>query len=340
MTKKSSSVTIRDVAREAGVSVATVSRYINHNAPISAEVAERLDRVMTDLQFVPHAAARQLASKKASVVGLLLTNMHNIFFGSLLDGIESAVREKEYNLIVATHQSNSTDIDERLPIGPHNVDGMLVFADCLNDAQLCQLVKKKFPIVLIHRTPPPSLPIPYVTVENKAATRMLIDHLIEVHGRRRIVFLRGPEKQEDSYWRELGYRSSLEAHQIAIDPQLILCGDFEREIAYRAIKDFVASPHPDFDAVFSGDDEAAFGVITALEETGYHVPNQVSVVGFDDQKLSAFLNPSLTTVRAPTEEVGRVAVECMFAILQGARVNPSTLLPTEIVYRHSCGCVV
>ncbi len=338
MTQKSSSVTIRDVAREARVSVATVSRYINHNAPVSNEVAERLERVMGDLHYVPHAAARHLATHKTLVIGLLLTNMHNDFFGPLLSGIESAVRENGYNLIVATYRPSIDKNEYQPPIGPHNTDGLLVFADSLDDNQLSQLYEKNFPLVLIHRTPPAELPIPYVTVENKAATRKLIDHLIEVHGRRHIVFLHGPINQEDSKWRELGYKEALEAHQIPFDPRLVLDGEFERGIAYKAMENFLESDPPLFDAVFTGDDEAAVGVLTAFQELGLRVPDDISIVGFDDQKLSAFLTPPLTTVRAPTEAVGRVAGENLFAILQGAPVHNVTLLPTDVVLRCSCGC--
>src|SRR5690348_16262638 len=109
MTRRSSSVTIYDVARQAGVSVATVSRYLNQNAPVSLEVADRLDKVMTELRYVPHAAARHLASRKTRVVGLLLNNLHNDFFVPLLNGIESIVRKKGYNLIVATYHASSRD---------------------------------------------------------------------------------------------------------------------------------------------------------------------------------------------------------------------------------------
>src|ERR671926_218616 len=146
MTRRSSSVTIRDVARQAGVSVATVSRYINRNAPVSAEVGERLSRVMTDLRYVPHAAARHLASRKTRVVGLLLNNLHNDFFVPLLNGVEAVVRQKEYNLIIATYHANNRD-HMQPPIGPHNTDGLLVFADGLVDEDLASLNSKGFPMV-------------------------------------------------------------------------------------------------------------------------------------------------------------------------------------------------
>ena len=337
MTKKSHSVTIRQVAQEAGVSVATVSRYLNRNAPVSKDIAERLKQVMTDLRYVPHAAARQLASQKTRVVGLLLNNLHNDFFVPLLNGLEGVVRKHEYNLVIATYHAGSRDLPP--PIGPHNTDGMLVFSDGLSDDELISLHERQFPMVLVHRTPPEAIQIPSVTVENKKITFELIDHLIKVHGRRRILLLRGPIHQEDSYWRETGYKSALVANGIPFDEKLVLNGDFERSIAYKALNDFIASEeHVPFDAVFAGDDDAAIGVLRALRDNGFRVPEDVSVVGFDDLGFSAFLTPPLTTVSAPTEAVGRIATEQLFSIFDKQFPEGVTLLPTELIIRRSCGC--
>lgn len=337
-TKRSSSVTIRDVARKAGVSVATVSRYINQNAPVSTEAAERLNQVMSELRYVPHATARNLASRKTRVIGLLLTNMDNDFFAPLVNGIEQIVRQEHYNLLVATYHADNRD-SVPPPVGPHNCDGLLVFADSLPDAELANLHESGFPMVLIHRSSPGSLPIASVTVENKSAAYRLVEHLIVQHNRKRIVFLRGPIHQEDSYWRETGYRTALESHGIATDERLILTGEFEREIAYRALNEFLNGEKPvPFDAVFAGDDNSAIGVLDALIEHGYRVPEDIAVVGFDDLRLSAFLTPPLTTVRAPTETVGRIAAERLFGALNKEASPEIVLLPTELIIRRSCGC--
>jgi DNA-binding LacI/PurR family transcriptional regulator len=338
MTGPSNAVTIYDVAKQAGVSVATVSRYINRNAPVSAEVAERLEKVMAELKYIPHAAARHLASRKTRVIGLLLTNVDNDFFAPLVSGIEKVVRKHGYNFLVATYHTDSRG-SVPPPIGRHNTDGLLVFADTLTDKNLVALHEGNFPIVLIHRTPPVSLNIPSVTVENKLATHRLIEHLIVQHKKKRILFLRGPVHQEDSYWREVGYKSALEAHGIAFDKKLVLVGEFESEIAYRAVNQFLTDrKRPAFDAVFAGDDNAAIGVINALAEHGYRVPKDIAVVGFDDLRLSAFLTPSLTTVRAPTENVGRIAAEQLFRMLENQSTDGAVILPTEIIFRRSCGC--
>jgi len=338
MTRRSSSVTIRDVARQAGVSVATVSRYINRNAPVSTEVGKRLNQVMTELRYVPHAAARHLASRKTRVIGLLLNNLHNDFFVPLLNGVEEVVRKRGYNLIVATYHANSRN-EMPPPIGPHNTDGLLVFSDGLMDEDLANLTASGFPMVLVHRTPPPSLNIPSVTVENLEITHQLVEHLILVHGKRRILFLRGPLNQEDSSRREMGYKSALAANNIPFDENLVLNGDFERDIAYEVLNDFLANgKRVPFDAVFSGDDDAAIGVLKALHKHGFRIPEDAAVIGFDDLGFAPFLNPPLTTVRAPTESVGRIATERLFDLLENKPASDVVVLPTEIIYRRSCGC--
>lgn len=339
MTRRSSSVTIRDVAREAGVSVATVSRYINQNAPVSLEVSERLDRVMNELRYVPLAAARHLASRKTRVVGLLLNNLHNDFFVPLLNGIETVIRQKGYNLIVATYHANSREYSQP-PIGPHNTDGLLVFSDGLVDEDLTNFHRSGFPMVLVYRTSPEALSIPSITVENIDITQKLVNHIITVHGKQRILFLRGPIHQQDSLSRELGYRSALEANGIPFDENLVLHGDFERDVAYEAMSHFLSNgSRVPFDAVFTGDDDAAIGVLKALQEHNLKVPEEIAVVGFDDLGFAPFLNPPLTTVHAPTETVGRLAAERLFAILERQDVNePAVILPTDIIYRRSCGC--
>jgi LacI family transcriptional regulator len=338
MTRRSSSVTIRDVAREADVSVATVSRYINRNAPVSKEVAERLDEVMSKLRYVPHAAARHLASRKTRVIGLLLNNLHNDFFVPLLNGVEAVVRKKGYNLIVATYHANSRE-NSQPPIGPHNTDGLLVFSDGLMDEDLANLNASGFPMVLVHRTPPPSVPIPSVTVENMKITQSLIEHLIREHGKRRVLFLRGPIHQEDSMRREAGYKSALQANGIPFDENLVLNGDFERDVAYEAMNKVLGNGKQiAFDAVFTGDDDAAIGVLKSLHEHSIRVPDDVSVIGFDDLGFAPFLNPPLTTVRAPTEKVGEIATERLFDMLENHPSDEVVILPTEIIYRRSCGC--
>jgi DNA-binding LacI/PurR family transcriptional regulator len=170
-------------------------------------------------------------------------------------------------------------------------------------------------------------------------TQQLVEHLIQVHGKRRILFLRGPLHQEDSVRREAGYKSALATNGIPFDEKLVLNGEFERDIAFRVLNDFLSNgKRVAFDAVFTGDDDAAIGVLKALHLHGYRIPEDVAVIGFDDLGFAPFLNPPLTTVRAPTESVGRIAAERLFDILENQSSNGAVILPTEIIYRRSCGC--
>ena len=293
---------------------------------------------MLEMNYVPRVAARQLATGETRAAGLVITNVMNDFFSPLINGVATVFSENNYNLLVAVSGLEKRDKNAASPIGPHNTDGTLVFANSLSEEQLIELCRIRFPVVLLYRTSPPNLKIPHVIVENKNSSQKLVDHLIEAHKRKRIMFFQGPKDQEDSYWRELGYRASLAAHGLDIDSNLILAGEFAHKAAYQALRDYLSKGRRDFDAIFAGNDDAAVGVMTALGEANIRVPEDVSMVGFDDFRLAPFLQPPLTTVRAPTEKAGRAAAEQLSKLFKKEPVEQRILLPTEIVLRRSCGC--
>jgi len=165
----------------------------------------------------------------------------------------------------------------------------------------------------------------------------LVDHLIERHGRRRIVFLRGTEGHEDSTWRERGYYEALAAHKISVDQNLIGLGGFDEDQAFAAIQQMLSDGIV-FDAIFAGDDDSAIGAIRALRTAGRAVPADVAVVGFDDVPFARYLSPALTTVRAPIEEIGREAVRQLVHLMNSEPARYVTLMRTELVIRESCGC--
>ena len=252
-------------------------------------------------------------------------------------GLEKALKENGYNLLIATYQAEAGG-DVMPPIGPHNADGVVVFSNTLSEQRLAEWYDTHFPVVLVHRSAPHAMNIPCVNVENKTASYKIVKHLIEVHGRKQIVFVRAPGTQEDAYHREMGYKAALNAHSIAFDPALIIGGDYERSAARQAMQKFLANNPPHFNAIFAGDDDLAVSVISALQSAGLKVPEDVAVVGFDDQRFAQLLVPALTTVHAPTEEVGRVAGQQMLKLLEGQEADCMCVLPTEVIYRQSCGC--
>lgn len=337
MDRKKTLATIRDVARAAGVSVATVSRYMNNSQLVAEETASRVKNAMFDLGFVPNPVARNLSTRRTNTIGLVISNIGGDFFTPLLDGFIETTEKENLNLLIFS--SNRTDRYNHVLLGPMYTDGLLVFADSLGSEDMANLKELGHPMVLIHQSPPAGLSIPTVTIENKAASKRIVNHLIEKHDRKRIVFLTGPENNEDSFWREAGYREALIDHGLPSTPDLIEMGGFDRSIARQSIIRLIKKEIP-FDAVFAGDDEAAIGVLLALKEYGKSVPEQVSVVGFDDQKLAEFLHPRLTTVCAPTQRVGITAAKLLIQIIQDQPVEDIILLPTELVIRNSCGCQI
>ncbi|HUH95844.1 MAG TPA: LacI family DNA-binding transcriptional regulator [Anaerolineales bacterium] len=331
------SPTISDVARRAGVSIATVSRVLNGKPLVIDQTADRVQAAIRKLNYVPRSAARVLASRRTNAIGLLLPEIGGWFFPPMLRGIEGGARELGYDLLIHTADVTYPLKASKRALGMHNTDGLIVFTHSVEQEELIYLRQKGFPVVLLHQTPSEGLDIPVVTIENKSGAQRLVEHLIRVHGRRRIAFLRGSAGHEDSEWRERGYREALKANHVPFDRALIGRGGFDEAEAAQATDRLLAS-RVDFDAIFTGDDDAAIGALSALRKAGRRVPAQVAVIGFDDIPLARFLTPPLTTVRAPLEQVGRQAVTQLVQIIQHGQAQPITLLPTELVIRESCGC--
>jgi len=329
--------TIADVAERAGVSIATVSRVINKTGQVAESTAERVQSAILELNFTPHAAARGLATRRTNTIGLILSDISGEFFQPMLRGIEAGTREYGFDLLIhCTHRPANQSAASHYPLSEHNSDGLIVFADSLDEAEIIRLHKAQFPLVLLHRSSPPGLNIPCVTVENKSGARKLVDYLIEVRGYRRIAFLAGPESQEDSFWRELGYRESLAVHGISFDSLLVAIGGFDEHEAKRGVQTLLERDVP-IDAIFTGDDDSAIGALDYLKDLGVRVPGDIAIVGFDDIPLARHLTPPLTTVRAPIETAAREAVNQLVRLIRTGEAEKLVLLPTELVVRQSCG---
>lgn len=328
-------VTIEDVAQHAGVSIATVSRVVNGTRNVSKRNAALVHAAIEALGYKPNAAAQGLARNKTNAIGLIVDEIIGEYFQPMLRGIEVATSDHGYDLIInSTHRISKMG---NYALGEHNTDGLVVFADSLPDQELIRLNNLHFPTVLLHRSPPGGLDIPCVTVENKSGARELVDYLIDVRGYRRIAFLQGPDGHEDSYWRERGYRESLEEHDIPFDARLVGKGNFEEDTAFVTVTQWIRRG-TEMEAIFAADDDSAIGAMMALREAGLDIPGDVAVVGFDDIRLARYLDPPLTTVRAPIERAAQIAIEQLVRLMQNGVAEPLTLLPVELVIRRSCGC--
>jgi DNA-binding LacI/PurR family transcriptional regulator len=328
---------IADVARRAGVSTATVSRVLNQTAKVNDETAARVRQAINDLGYVPQAAARNLASHKTNTIGLLIPQMGSDFFFPILRGIEAAARQAGFNLLVGI-QPEQNHRPGPGPLGNHNTDGLLVFGSLVDHVVLAKFAQQKFPVVLLYHSVPEGSKATSILIENRNGSRRLVEHLIHVHGRRQIAFLRGPRGHQDSDWREKGYRLALTQNGIEVDPKRIANGLFSEEGGYAAVETLLSSGMA-IDAIFAADDASAIGAMSALKKAGLRIPQDIAVVGFDDITPARYIQPPLTTVRAPTEEVGAEAVRQLVRLIHGESADTEVLLHTELVIRQSCGCL-
>ncbi len=332
-----SRATISDVAERAGVSISTVSRVLNRTAVVDLVTAQRVRAAVSELNYTPHSAARTLASRRTNTIGLLLMDIGGEFYTPMLRGIEAVSSQAGFDLLIHSTSSPLSENNSRRALGEHNTDGLLVFTEAIDNAELTRLNEIGFPVVLLHQSSPKDITIPVITIENRSGAQKIVDHMIEVHGCKRIVFLQGPVDNEDSKEREVGYRQSLKKHNLPFNPCLVARGGFEPNQARATVCQLLADGL-EFDAIFTGDDDSAVGVIQALREAGRHVPENVAVAGFDNSLFARILTPPLTTVRAPIEQVGREAVRQLIRLVRGEHVEARLVLPTELIIRQSCGC--
>lgn len=333
-----SRVTIDDVARHAGVSTATVSRVLNKTNNVTLTTAQRVQQAVDELGYVLHTAARVLSNNKTGNIGMILPATSTPFLASLLEGVNEYTIASGYNLLIyATTNQASIQGGVPLPLNEDNTDGLLIFANSVDDRTILHLHQRRFPLVLLYRTPPENQSIPCVLIENKQGAYALIEHLIVTCGHRRIAFMAGPAENLDAYWREQGYREALAAHNIPFDPALVGKGAFHDWQAKKQIEQWLDQGLA-MDAIFAGDDTAAMAAIMALQQAGKRVPEDVAVVGFNNDTMTGYINPPLTTVHAPTGEVARTAAKQLFHLIRGEATGNKILFETELVVRRSCGC--
>jgi LacI family transcriptional regulator len=354
-------LTILDIARLAGVSKATVSRVLNSKPDVDPATRERILHIMEEHGFVPSIAASGLAGGRSRLLGALVPSLTWPSVPELMRGIGEAVGSTSYELILysitdVNHEKDRSDIIDRI-IGTRLVAGLLAIFPGPSAKHLAQLHSPNFPVVLIDDQGIPPKGTPWISVDNRMGACEATRHLIRL-GHRRIAHIQGPLKYQVSHDRYQGYCDALNEAGIPLDPILVLEGDFmppTGRTCANAFLDLAAERRPT--AIFAGSDYMAYGAISAVEQRGLRVPEDIAVVGFDDNPSSAHMEPALTTVRQPFYEMGRRASEILLALLDAPRplngLNhngkisgvPTSLfdepisikMPTSLIVRASCG---
>jgi LacI family transcriptional regulator len=332
-------VTIFDVAREAGVSYATVSRVLNNKAHVKPEKREAVLRATTRLGYVVNQQARSLAGGRSYVIGLLVHGLGNSYMGAIARGIDAALDAAQYDLMLyTTHRHRTKESTYVAAITRGLTDGLLLVLPRTPAAYLASLRRQQFPYMLIdhqglgdyhHSVGATNFEGAY------AATRYLIKL-----GHRRIGFITGALDLGCAVDRLEGYRAALTEFGIPADPALIQEGDFHQPQGFasaQALLNMAERPT----AIFASNDEMAFGVMEAARVHSLLLPEELSVVGFDDISRAANVYPPLTTIRQPLEQMGRVAAETLLKLINDPQfVVERIVLPTELVIRQSCCSLV
>jgi len=325
------SVTIRDVAARAGVSVATVSRVFNRKGPIREATYQRVLAIAERMRYVPHAAARSLSTRSTSTIGVVLPELHGEFFSEVIRGIDLSARDRGLHLIVSCSHSDGATMSAVLQAVRGRVDGLIVMSPDLDASALLADLPASVPVVLLNAVVEGR---PSITIDNAGGARSVVRHLVAL-GHRSIAFIRGPANNCDAAERRRGVRAALRTAGADLDPSLELAGDFTEDSGYAAGQQ-IARERSRPTAVFAANDAMAIGALSAFNAAGLRVPEDIALVGFYDIPIARFLSPALTTVNVPIADLGRRGLELLLDPATREEARRSTLRTTLIV-RQSCG---
>lgn len=327
--------TIRDIAELAGVSVATVSRVINDRPDVAPETRDAVLRYVRENNFTTNRSARAISVGSTGFVGFTMPFVRADYFAAILAGALEAVYEQEMRLVLcATHSEHDREVSllERLIDGA--TDGAIILLPEESSAELVALQSSGYKFVVADPRVPLDTGIPAVSASHRAGAKTATDHLLSL-GHRRIAHISGPRGWAATEERIEGYHAALAAFGVLPSPELVVEGDFESPSGLAAAQRLLDVPDPPT-AIFASNDNMAFGALQAARERGLSVPDDLSVMGFDDAELARIVTPRLTTVRQPLAELGRTAVSLLTRLLEGQRVEALRVeLATRLVVRDS-----
>jgi LacI family transcriptional regulator len=330
---KSARPTIYDVARLAGVSTATVSRALNGTGQIAPATRAAIDAAVAQLGYRPNTVARSLVTKSTQTIALLLPDITNPFYAALVSGIQERALESDHTMLLCTTEGDPEREEQYLGLlRAKQVDGVLVDGLVLPPDRIARFVRDGLPIVCLDRDVD-STSVPLVQVDNRLGAKLATAHLLSL-GHRRIAHVAGAPELRISEQRIEGYRDAHHDVGIQPDPGLLAVGSFTEEGGYDAARSLLE--RGDFSAVFAANDLSALGVLSAITESGYAVPVDISVVGFDDLRLSRFTNPPLTTIHQPAREIAERATQLVLDLAAGIKAEQRLhLLEPELIVRSS-----
>ncbi|MGQ0641128.1 MAG: LacI family DNA-binding transcriptional regulator [Gemmatimonadaceae bacterium] len=338
------SVTIKDVAREAHVSVATVSRVFSGSEAVRPETARRIREVAARHRYVPHGAARSLITRKTTTLGVVLPDLHGEFFSEVIRGMDQTAQRHGYHLLLTSSHGNRAEAEAALRAMRGRVDGLIAMSPHVDTPALVENVPAGLPVMLLNCAPPgkgsgrESAHYDTLNIDNERGARAMVQHLLAL-GHRSIAIIGGAEGNFDAAERLRGYRRALREAAIVARSEWEVAGDFTQASGFSAAKKLLGlTDRPT--AVFAANDAMAIGALSAVQQARLRVPEDLAVAGFDDIPLARFMSPPLSTVHVAICELGERAAATLVAAIDsnGQRRTPvRERIPTRLIIRRSCG---
>lgn len=329
-------VTIKDVAKQANVSISTVSRVINDSKPVSDEIKQRVLKIIKETGYTPNPVARSLVMKKSQLIGIIVPDISNFFIAEVLNGIEEIGKMYNYDILLCnTYGELNQELRYLNLLKSKQVEGIIFMTWELKDEHKEFFNKEDIPIVMINRDTS-DFNITSVCIDHHQAAYEMTKYLINM-GHKKIALIRGGTENYvfgiDQYE---GYAKAMKEQGLDIDKDLIKNCEFQLELAYDAVQEMI-----DKDilptAIFATTDSMAFGAINCVIDNGLKVPEDISVVGFNDIKLASIYRPKLTTIRQPIYDIGAVAIRVIIKKIKGEEIKESIFkLPHQLIERDSC----
>lgn len=337
----SKTITLKDIAERVGVTPAAASMALSGSSRISDKTREAVKAAAEELGYVPSSAGRALRSQRADAVALVVPNSSahvfgHLYFMHLLTGMSTAANAHDAQLIVSTNADTSSgDTAYERVMRSGTADGVVVTSAAIDDKHVEGLVASGLPVVLIGNYPHLSTAVS-VGIDDVVATEKITAHLIEVHGRRRLLHVSGTLDHQTGIDRSQGFENAVERLGAS---GTVVEGDLSEASGEAAIARLLGTGGELPDGIVFANDDMAVGGMRALHRAGIRVPEDVAVVGFDDFGLARVTTPTISTIRTPAEEMARTATEHLFKLIDGDLTGPRHMeLPVELVLRGSCGC--
>jgi LacI family transcriptional regulator len=327
-------VTIYDVAREANVSMATVSRVVNGNPNVKPATRKKVLAAIESLGYRPNAVARGLASKKTTTVGVIIPDISSIFFAELARGIEDIATMYKYNIILSnSDQNKNKELHLINTMLGKQVDGIVFMGGDITEEHIKEFQSAPVPVVLA-ATVDKTLTIPSVNIDYEQASFEAIQQLLE-RGNDRVAIVSGPLETDINMQKVNGYKKAIISNGQEVKESFIYNGDYSYQSGMDAVTQFVKLDSIPT-AIFVASDEMALGVVHGLQDREIKVPEQVEVVGFDNTRLATMIRPTLTTVVQPMYDIGAVSMRLLTKYMNNETVDdPNVILPHRIIERDS-----